>query len=102
MSRHFSVLAVLALVFVLGLTTTALAEDIARGKIKTVTADKNEFVLTDSNGKDWNMQMGTTGKVRLNDKDSRLNELKAGDTVEVTYEKQGEKLICKEIRAKRE
>src|SRR5438477_12193146 len=42
----------LALVFLLGLSVSAFAAD-AKGKIKSVDADKNQFVLTDSNGKDW-------------------------------------------------
>jgi len=100
MSRFFSVALILSLVLVLGLTSAVLAAD-AKGKIKSVAADKNEFVVTDNDGKDWTFQMDEKAKVRLNDKEGKLNELKAGDTVEITYKKDGDKLICTEIKATR-
>jgi len=40
------------LVFVLALGAPALAEE-AKGKIKSIDADKSQFVLTNGNGKDW-------------------------------------------------
>jgi Cu/Ag efflux protein CusF len=100
MSRFFSLMLVLSLVLVLGLTSAAMAAD-AKGKIKSVAADKNEFVVTDKDGKDWTFQMDPTAKVSLNDKAGKLNELKAGDEVDITYKKDGDKLICTEVKAKR-
>jgi hypothetical protein len=89
---------VLVLGCVLGLATPVLAAEETKGKIKSVTADKNEFVFTDNNGKDWSFQMDDNAKIRLNDKDSKLGDLKAGDEVTVTYEKKGDRLIAKEVR----
>src|SRR5262245_47968534 len=100
MSRFLSVMLVLSLVLVLGLAGTAAAAD-AKGKVKSVSADKNEFVVTDNDGKDWTFAMDPAAKVRLNDKDSKLNELKAGDEVDISYKKEGDKLICTAITAKR-
>ena len=92
----------LALALLLGTASTALAAEKATGKIKTVNADKQEFVLTDKDGKDWTFQMDENAKVRLNDKNSELKELKKGDEVEVTYNKKGEKLIATRLTCKRE
>jgi hypothetical protein len=66
-----------------------------------VTADKNEFVLTDSNNKDWTFHMDKDAKIRLADKDIKLADLKEGDEVEVKYEKKGDQMVAKEITAKR-
>jgi Cu/Ag efflux protein CusF len=92
---------VLALAMVIGLTSAVFAADTAKGKIKSVTADKKEFVVTDKNDKDWTFHMDDKGKITLADKEVKLDELKKGDEVEVKYEKDGEKLIAKEIKVER-
>jgi hypothetical protein len=91
-------LVVLALALVVG---TASAAETAKGKIKSVTADKQEFVLTDTNGKDWTFHMDPKATVRLNDKESKLNDLKAGDEVEIKYNKQGDRFVAEDIRCTR-
>jgi hypothetical protein len=45
---------------------------------------------------------GEDGKVRLGDKDVKLNDIKKGDEVTVTFEKKGDKLIATEIKCKRD
>jgi hypothetical protein len=94
------ILGVLVLVLLLGLAMPALAAE-AKGKIKTVTPDKNEFVLTDANQKDWTMKLQQGGKVFVNDKEGKLSDLQAGDEVIVTYAKEGENLNATEIRCTR-
>ena len=91
---------VLALAFVFALVTAAYAAD-AKGKIKTVTADKSQFVMTDDTGKSWTITAATDAKVRLNDKESKLADLQADDEVQVTYEKDGDKMVASSIRATR-
>jgi len=91
---------VLALAFVFALVTAAYAAD-AKGKIKTVTADKSQFVMTDDTGKNWTITAATDAKVRLNDKESKLADLQADDEVQVTYEKDGDKMVASSIRATR-
>ena len=93
-------LLVLALVFLLGLAAPVLADE-AKGKIKSVDADKSQFVVTDKDGKDWTFKMDDNAKIRLNDKDSKLNDLKEGDEVTVTYEKKGDQMIASEVRCER-
>ena len=93
-------LAVLALALLLALALPVLAAE-AKGKIASVNADKNEFVLTDSQGKNWTFNHNKDGKVFINDKESKLSDLKAADEATVTYEKKDNKLMCSEVRATR-
>lgn len=91
---------VLALVFAFALVSAANAAD-AKGKIKTVTADKHEFVITDSDGKTWTFTCNKDGKVLINDKESKLSDLQADDEVVITYEKDGEKMLASQVKATR-
>ena len=95
------VLVVLALVVLLGLSMTIQAAETTKGKIKSVTADKKEFVLTDKDNKDWTFHLDTDAKIRLADKEIKLDELRKDDPVEVKYEKKGDKLMALEIRCER-
>jgi Cu/Ag efflux protein CusF len=92
---------VLALGIVAGLAAPVYADE-TKGKIKSITAATNEFVFTDNDGKDWTFQMDKNGKVQLGTKNVKLDDLKAGDKVTVVYDKQGDKLIAKEIRCERD
>lgn len=94
------VLGVLVLALLLGITTMALAAE-TKGKIKSVNADKNEFVMTDANNKDFTFHLVDTGKVLINDKESKLSDLKAGDEVSITYESKDNKLHATEVRCTR-
>jgi hypothetical protein len=95
-----SIAPVLALACALTFSLAAQAAD-AKGKVKTVTADKNEFVMTDADGKSWTITAAKDAKVRLNDKDSKLADLQADDEVQVTYEKDGDRLVASSIRVNR-
>jgi hypothetical protein len=95
------VVMILALALFAGLTAPALAADKAKGKIKSVTPDKEEFVLTDLKGKDWTFKMDDSGKIVVDDKAGKLNDLKIGDEVTVTFKKQGAKFIASEVRCDR-
>jgi biopolymer transport protein ExbD len=90
----------LSLVFVLALTVTALAAD-TKGKIKSVEADKNQFVFADSNGKNWTVTLAKDGKVFLNDKEGKLGDLQAGDEAAITYEKDGDKITASAVKCTR-
>ena len=90
----------LTLVLLLALSLPAVAAE-AKGTIKTVTADKSEFVLTDANAKDWTIHLNKDGKVFINDKEGKLSDLQASDEVTVIYEKTGDKLMASEVRCKR-
>lgn len=99
--RSDTVIAVLlAIAFLLTCAVTANAAD-AQGKLKSVTADRQEVVMIDDAGTTWTVTAARDCKVHVNDKESRLEDLKAGDRVTITYEKAGEKLVAKAIRATR-
>jgi hypothetical protein len=91
---------VLAFAFVFALVTSAYAAD-AKGKVKTVVADKGQFVMTDDTGKNWTISTAPDCKFRLNDKESKLADLQADDEVQVTYEKDGDKIVASSVRATR-
>src|SRR5260221_7297890 len=93
-------LGVLSVAVLLALSGPAAAAE-AKGTIKTVTADKNEFVMTDANAKDWTIHLNKDAKVFVNDKESKLSDLQASDEITVTYEKEGDRLMASEIRCKR-
>jgi hypothetical protein len=93
-------LVVLALAFVLALSAPVLAED-AKGMIKSVTADKNEFVLTDNNQKDHTFHLAAKAKVIINDKESTLSDLKKGDEATVTWESKNGKMTASQVTVKR-
>jgi hypothetical protein len=82
------------------LAAPALAAD-AKGKIKTINADKDEFVITDADGKDLTFMLDKDAKVTLADKDVKLKDLKKDAEVEVKYDKKGDILIAKEVKCKK-
>ena len=91
---------VVALVFAFTLVSVANAAE-AKGKIKTVTADKHEFVITDSDSKNLTFMCDKETKILINDKESKLGDLQADDEVVITYEKDGEKMLASKVKATR-
>jgi len=75
--------------------------ELGRGSVKTFDADKKQLILTDPNGKDWTFNIANDAKVRLNDKDSKVADLKLGDKVTVVYEKKGDEMTAKGLCADR-
>ena len=98
MLRQFAPVVALVAVFVLA-SSAAAAE--AKGKIKTVNADKHEFVMNDADGKAWTFTVTKECKCTLNDKEAKLSELQADDEVVITYEKDGDKNNSTAIKATR-
>ena len=88
----------LALGFLVSLAAPAFA-DVTHGKIKSVSADKKEFVFTDKDGKDWTFDLTDDARIRLGDKDLKANDLKAGDEVAVIYDKRDNKLMARVVRS---
>jgi Cu/Ag efflux protein CusF len=79
---------VLCFAFLVGLTARACgAEATARGKVKSIEADKKQFILTDLNGKDWTFTVADNTIIRTADKETKLADLKPGDDVSIVYDK---------------
>jgi Cu/Ag efflux protein CusF len=76
-----------AMAAVVMLAGPAVAEDaISAGKVKGVNAEKKDFVLTDSAGKDWTIKLGDDVVINRGGKESQ-SDLNAGDAVNVCYDK---------------
>ena len=90
----------LVLVVLIGFAAPTLAAD-TTGKIKSVAADKSQFVMADVNNKNWTIQLGAKAKIFLNDKEAKLADLQADDEVTVKYQRDGEKFVASEVRCKR-
>jgi len=79
---------VLGFALLVGLTAQASgAEATARGKIKSLEAEKKQFVLTDLNNKDWTFALADNAVIRTADKEAKFNDLKPGDDVSIVYDK---------------
>jgi Cu/Ag efflux protein CusF len=84
--RSFSkwVSALAAIVLLAG--TALAAESVAAGKVKSINADKKQFVVTDAAGKDWTMQFGDDVVINRGGKESK-SDLKVDDMVNVMHDK---------------
>ena len=94
------ILPLLALAILVAFVTPALALE-TKGTIKSIAADKNEFVFADKDAKNLTVHMEKDGKVLINDKESKLADLQAGDEVTITYEKKDDKVMATEVRCTR-
>jgi hypothetical protein len=65
---------------------TMAAEAVSTGKVKSINADKKEFVLTDSANKDFTVKLGDAVVINRGGKETS-SDLKAGDAVSVVYDK---------------
>ncbi len=72
--------------FVLLTGPTVASDTVAAGKVKAVNAEKKEFVLTDSEGKDWPFKFGENVVINRGGKESQ-SDLKTGDSINVCYDK---------------
>jgi hypothetical protein len=76
--------AVVAVVLLAG--TSAAADAIAAGKVKTINANKKEVVVTDDAGKDLKFKLGANVVINRGGKESK-SDLNVGDAVNVLYDK---------------
>ncbi len=79
----------------------AQSTEVARGHIQRVTADQNQFILKDKNNKEWTIHLTRDAKIRLNDREGKLADLKEGDEVAIFYEKQGDMLMACDVLSNR-
>jgi len=94
------VVGLLALTLIFGMTAPLVAAE-ATGKIKSVEAAKNQFVLTDVNQKDWTFQLTKDAKIFVDDKDALITDLKKDQEATIKYDKDKEgNLMAMEVRCK--
>jgi len=97
---HPAFVVVVALTIVCACAPPAVAAD-AKGKIKSVTAERSEIMMVDDASKTWTVIAAKDCKIKVNDLDSKIEDLQAGDEITITYEKDGDRLVARSIRATR-
>jgi len=80
------VCAPIAVLLLAGGAVRADGDSVAGGKVKSINADKKEFVLTDAAGKDATIKFGDQLVINRAGKDSG-NDLKVGDAINVCHSK---------------
>ena len=85
---------------ILALATQVGAEE-SKGKFKNALADKETFVVT-VDGAERTFQLGGNAKVLINERQSSLTELKAGDDVTITWQKRDDRTVASLVKCKRE
>jgi len=92
-AKYFAAVALVALL------ASPLLATIVVGTVKSVNADQNQFVLTDQNGRDWTIQIGQNAQIQTaTNNQARIADVKAGQTVNVTYEFQNNQLVASNVR----
>jgi len=71
-----------------------------KGKVTAVRPEKNELTVSE-NVKSWTFELTKGAKVTINDRDSKLSEVQAGDDAVVTFEREGQKLFASAVHLKR-
>src|SRR5437762_3237371 len=95
---RYGMLALFALFLVMGLAGVGLADE-TQGKFKNALADKKSFVVTEQDN-DHTFQLGANAKILINNRESTLTDLKAGDVVTVTWQerdgrKEASMIVCR-------
>lgn len=99
--RTFALVAVVALAAFVG---TAFADDTKPGahEGKIVKVESGKLTMTDKDGKNQHSHaIPATAKVTLDGKAAKLEDLKPGNAVKVTVEKQQDKLVIVSVEAKK-
>jgi len=82
----------------LGLASSVLAMQSAKGTFKSMDGDKNQVVVTDENGKDWTYHVQDGARIYCDkNKDAKLADLKVGSEVRLLWEKKDGKLCVQAV-----
>ena|ERR1043166_5178196 len=89
-----------ALALILGVSGRVGAEETTTGKVKSVAPDKNEIVIKGLVS-DQAYDLTKEAVIWLDGKKAKLGDLKADDKVTFVFEKKGERMVTRYIRALR-
>jgi hypothetical protein len=93
---------VIAVLCLVALALPVFAADEIEGKIKSIGAAPDfKMVVTDQSGIDWRFPTDDATRVRINGKEGKLTDLKAGDVVFVTHMGADGFMLATEIRVLR-
>jgi len=73
------------------------AAEFAAGRVQRASGDNNQLVLKGHDGQDRTFEVAQNARVRVNNKDGSLADLKAGDHAVVAFTKRGDQLAAREI-----
>jgi len=73
---------------------------LVHGTVKTFDPINKQVTLTDDQSKDWSYPV-TNAKVRLNNRDGRMDDVKVGDKALALVEKDGERATVRSIMIER-
>jgi hypothetical protein len=96
--KQFAV-GLLVVALLLGLALPVMADQL-KGKLAGVNVEKNQIVVTE-NFKNWTFTLDRDAQVFLNDRQSKLQDLQAGDEAIITFTRQGERLSASVVRCMR-
>jgi ribosomal 50S subunit-recycling heat shock protein len=100
MNQFKGLAAILALVMLVLVAAPVLALE-AKGKVKSIDTTKNELCVTTDDNKELVFRFRDNVKVRLDNREQKLSDLKVNDTVTVNYTGEGENLRVSDIVARR-
>jgi hypothetical protein len=89
---------VTAVLCLVALALPVFAADEIEGKVRSVAAPNFKVVVTDQSGIDWSFPTDDATRVRINGKEGKLTDLKAGDIVFVTHMGPDGFMLATEIR----
>jgi len=76
--------------------------EFAAGRVQRASADNNQLVLKGHDGQERTFQVAQNARVRVNNKDGKLADLKEGDHAVVAFSKQGDQLAAREVLSEHE
>lgn len=70
-----------------------------RGRIESISHERNQIVVTDQNRRDWTFHLGQNTRVQANNRDAQASDLQAGEEVQVTWRIQNNQMVASDIHA---
>jgi ribosomal 50S subunit-recycling heat shock protein len=100
MNQFKGLAAILAVVMLVLVAAPALAIE-AKGKVKSIDTANNELCITTTDDKELKFRFKENIRVKLNDSNQKLSDLKVGDSITVNYTGEGDTLRVSDIVARR-
>jgi len=97
---------VLIALLVIPIAAVALAPALApaetKGTVLAVFPDQQSLIVSDDNGGNITFYLDYQGKVLMDERPAKLEDLQPGDHVRVIHEAQGDRQVASEIRCRRD